>query len=128
VLTEEEKTQIKEIFEKAINNQHMHVQVEAMSPEEQPVIITLPEFMRRMKDMSKLGGGGMSFMGTMPDSYTVSVNANHPIVQHILKAREESREKIARQAFDLGLLAQNMLSGSALTAFVKRSVELIAKE
>lgn len=128
VLTEEEKTQVKEIFEKAINNQHMHVQVEAMSPEEQPVIITLPEFLRRMKDMSKLGGGGMNFMGTMPDSFTVSVNANHPIVQHLLKAGEESREKIARQAFDLGLLAQNMLSGSALTAFVKRSVELITKE
>lgn len=128
VLTEEEKTQVKEIFEKAISNQHMHVQVEAMAPEEQPVIITLPEFLRRMKDMSKLGGGGMNFMGTMPDSYTVSVNANHPIVQHLLKAGEESREKIARQAFDLGLLAQNMLSGSALTAFVKRSVELITKE
>jgi molecular chaperone HtpG len=128
VLTEEEKTQIKEIFEKAIDNQNMQVQVEAMSPEDQPVIITLPEFMRRMKDMSRLGGGGMNFMGTLPDSYTVSVNANHPIIQHILKAREESREKIARQAFDLGLLAQNMLSGSALTAFVKRSVELIAKE
>ena len=128
VLTEDEQKQIKEIFEKAINNPNMHVAVEPMSPEDQPVIITLPEFMRRMKDMSRMGGGGMQFMGAMPDAYTVSVNGNHPIIQHILKAREESREKIARQAFDLGLLAQNMLSGSALTDFVKRSVELIAKE
>jgi molecular chaperone HtpG len=128
VLSEEEKTQVKEIFEKAINNQNMHVQVEAMAPEDQPVIITLPEFMRRMKDMSRLGGGGMNFMGTLPDSYTVSVNANHPVIQHLLKVEEETKEKIARQAFDLGLLAQNMLSGAALTAFVKRSVDLITKE
>jgi molecular chaperone HtpG len=128
VLSEDEKTKLKEIFEKAINNTHMQVSVEPLSPEDQPVIITMPEFMRRMKDMAKTGGGGMMFMGNMPDSYNVSVNGNHPIIQRILKARDESKEKIARQAFDLALLSQNMLSGAALTAFVKRSVELIEKE
>ena len=106
----------------------MQVSVEPLSPEDQPGIITMPEFMRRMKDMAKTGGGGMMFMGNMPDSYNVSINGNHPIIQRILKAREESKEKIARQAFDLALLSQNMLSGAALTAFVKRSVELIEKE
>lgn len=128
VLSEEEKTQLKEIFEKAISNTNMHVSVEPLSPQDQPVVITLPEFMRRMKDMSKTGGGGMMFMGNMPDTYNVSINANHPINNRILKAREESRENIAKQAFDLALLSQNMLTGSALTAFVKRSVELIEKE
>jgi molecular chaperone HtpG len=129
ILSEDEKTQLKEIFEKAINNKNMQVSIEALSPEDQPVIITMPEFMRRMKDMAKTGGGGgMMFMGNMPDSYNVSVNGNHPIIQHILKAREESKEKIAHQAFDLALLSQNMLSGAALTAFVKRSVDLISKE
>lgn len=128
VLNEDEKTKLKEIFDKAINNTNMMVSVEPLSPEDQPVIITMPEFMRRMKDMAKTGGGGMMFMGNMPDSYNVSVNGNHPIIQRILKAREESKEKIARQAFDLALLSQNMLSGAALTAFVKRSVELIEKE
>src|SRR5690606_37008391 len=124
VLSEDEKTKLKEIFDKAINNTNMMVSVEPLSPEDQPVIITMPEFMRRMKDMAKTGGGGgMMFMGNMPDSYNVSVNGNHPIIQRILKAREESKEKIARQAFDLALLSQNMLSGAALTAFVKRSVE-----
>ncbi|MFC5270749.1 molecular chaperone HtpG [Adhaeribacter terreus] len=128
ILSEDEKTKLKEIFEKAINNTNMMVSVEPLSPEDQPVIITMPEFMRRMKDMAKTGGGGMMFMGNMPDSYNVSVNGNHPIIQRILKARDESKEKIARQAFDLALLSQNMLSGAALTAFVKRSVELIEKE
>ncbi len=106
----------------------MHVSIEPLSPQDQPVVITLPEFMRRMKDMSKTGGGGMMFMGNMPDTYNVSINANHPINNRILKARDESKEKIAKQAFDLALLSQNMLTGSALTAFVKRSVELIEKE
>ncbi|MBK0404262.1 molecular chaperone HtpG [Adhaeribacter sp. BT258] len=128
VLSEDEKTKLKEIFEKAIDNKNMMVSIEPLSPEDQPVIITMPEFMRRMKDMAKTGGGGMMFMGNMPDSYNVSVNGNHPIIQRILKAREESKEKIARQAFDLALLSQNLLSGAALTAFVKRSVELIEKE
>ena len=128
VLNEDEKTKLKEIFEKAIDNKNMMVSIEPLWPEDQPVIITMPEFMRRMKDMAKTGGGGMMFMGNMPDSYNVSVNGNHPIIQRILKAREESKEKIARQAFDLALLSQNMLSGAALTAFVKRSVELIEKE
>jgi molecular chaperone HtpG len=128
VLSEEEQKTLKEIYEKAINDQHMHVSVDPLSPNDAPVVITMPEFMRRMKDMQRTGGGGMMFMGNLPDSYNVSINANHPISQRILKAREESKEKIAKQAFDLALLSQNMLTGSALTAFVKRSVELIEKE
>ncbi len=128
VLSDTEKEDLKKIYEQAINNQHMMVQVEPLSPNDAPVVVTMPEFMRRMKDMNRSGGGGMMFMGDMPDTYQVAINANHTINQRILKAKEENRERIARQAFDLALLSQNMLSGSALTAFVKRSVELIDKE
>ncbi|WP_187262186.1 molecular chaperone HtpG [Pontibacter beigongshangensis] len=128
VLNDTEKEEIKKVYEQAINNQHMQVEVAAMSPDDAPVVITMPEFMRRMKDMSRAGGGGMMFMGDMPDTYNVTINANHSLHQRILKAKEENKERIARQAFDLALLSQNMLSGSALTAFVKRSVELIDKE
>ncbi|MHC2990641.1 molecular chaperone Hsp90 [Pontibacter sp. HJ8] len=128
VLNDTEKEDIKKIYEQAISNQHMQVEVAPMSPDDAPVIITLPEFMRRMKDMSRNGGGGMMFMGNMPDTYNVTINANHSINQRILKAKDDNKERIARQAFDLALLSQNMLSGSALTAFVKRSVDLIDKE
>jgi molecular chaperone HtpG len=128
VLNDTEKEDLKKIYETAINNQNMMVEVAPMSPDDAPVIITLPEFMRRMKDMSKAGGGGMMFMGNMPDTYNVTINANHSINQRILKAKDDNKERIARQAFDLALLSQNMLSGSALTAFVKRSVDLIDKE
>ncbi|MBX0292706.1 molecular chaperone HtpG [Hymenobacter sp. HSC-4F20] len=128
VLSDDDKTKLQEVFKQAVSNEHMHVQVEALSPQDAPVIITLPEFMRRMKDMQRTGGGGMQMFGSLPDSYTVSVNANHPIAQRVLQAQGEAGAKLARQAFDLALLAQGMLKGEALTAFVKRSADLLAAE
>ncbi|OKL40959.1 molecular chaperone HtpG [Pontibacter flavimaris] len=126
VLNDTEKEELKKVYEEAISNQHMHVEVAPLAPDDAPVVITLPEFMRRMKDMSRSGGGGMMFMGDMPDTYNVTINANHPLNQRVLKAEEKS--KLARQAFDLALLSQNMLSGAALTSFVKRSFELMTNE
>ncbi|GAB3240169.1 molecular chaperone HtpG [Hymenobacter seoulensis] len=129
VLSDDDKTKLQDVFKQAISNEHMHVQVEALSPQDAPVIITLPEFMRRMKDMQRVGGGGgMQMFGSLPDSYTVSVNANHPVAQRVLQAEGEAGSKLARQAFDLALLAQGMLKGEALTAFVKRSADLLAAE
>jgi molecular chaperone HtpG len=127
VLSTEEQEQVKGIFEKAIDNKNMTVAVESMSPDDLPVVITMSEFMRRMKDMAKMGGGGYAFMGSMPDNYTVAINGNHGIIQKILKAEnEEQKTKLAKQAFDLGLLSQNMLTGANLTSFIKRSVELVS--
>ncbi len=126
VLSKEEQEKIKTIFEKAINNKNMTVAVESLSSSDLPVVITISEWMRRMKDMAKMGGGGMPFMGTMPDNYNVAVNGNHPIAQRVLKAEgEELQIKLAKQAFDLGLLSQNMLTGADLTSFIKRSIELV---
>jgi len=124
-LTEEETKTIKEIFEKAIGNPAMKVEVESLASEELPVTITMEEWMRRMKDMARMGGGGMSFYGSMPDSYKVAVNGNHKLVSRLLQANSEEQTTIARQAFDLALLSQGMLKGSELTAFVQRSVSLI---
>jgi molecular chaperone HtpG len=127
VLSKEEEETVKGVFEKAINNKAMTLAVESLSPEELPVTITMSEWMRRMKDMARTGGGGgMNFMGSMPDSYNVSINGNHALVQKILKAEgEEEKTKLAKQVYDLALLSQNMLTGADLTSFIKRSVELV---
>ncbi|HYC87095.1 MAG TPA: molecular chaperone HtpG [Chryseosolibacter sp.] len=126
VLSKEEQDQVKGIFEKAINNKSMTVAVESMAPDDLPVVITMSEFMRRMKDMAKMGGG-YGFMGQMPDNYNVAVNGNHPIIQKVLKAdSDESKSKLAKQAYDLALLSQNMLTGADLTNFIRRSVELVS--
>jgi molecular chaperone HtpG len=124
-LTEEETKTVKEVFEKAISNNNMKVEVESLKSDEFPVSITMEEWMRRMKDMAKMGGGGMNFYGSLPDTYKVSVNANHPLVSRILKAEPEQQTVIAKQAYDLALLQQGMLKGADLTAFVERSVSLI---
>jgi molecular chaperone HtpG len=122
-LTDDESAKLKTIFEKAINNTSMHVEIDSNHQEAMPVTITMEEWMRRMKDMSRMGGGGMNFYGNMPDTYKVSVNANHKLVSKILSADEGSQINLAKQAFDLGLLAQGLLKGADLTAFVERSVE-----
>ena len=126
-LTEEEAKQLKEIFEKAINNSNMKVEVESLSAEELPVTITMEEWMRRMKDMAKMGGGGMNFYGSLPDTYKVAINGNHKLVSKILKSDVEHQVILAKQAFDLALLSQGLLKGADLTAFVERSVKVVSE-
>ena len=125
VLTTDETGKVKAIFEKAINRKDMKLSVEGLSIDEQPVTVTMDEFMRRMKDMAKMGGG-MSFYGMMPDNYNVAINGNHKLVSRILNTEgEEAQMKLAKQAFDLALLSQGMLTGAELTEFVNRSLQLI---
>ena len=103
----------------------MLVQLEAMDSNASPFIITIPEFMRRMKEMSASGGGGMMGMGNMPDMYNLVVNTNHELVGDILAADENKQKELISQAFDLAKLSQNLLHGKELTDFIKRSYELI---
>ena len=125
-LTEEETQKVKELFEKAISKPTFKVEVEALHEEELPVHITMDEFMRRMKDMARMGGGGMNFYGSLPDNYKVAVNGNHKLVARMLQTEDgEAQLQLARQAFDLALLSQGMLTGADLTAFVNRSVNMI---
>ncbi|MBO9672771.1 MAG: molecular chaperone HtpG [Sphingobacteriaceae bacterium] len=124
VLNEDQVKELTAIFEKAVTKPGMHVEIVALHPEELPVTITMDEFMRRMKDMAAMGGG-MNFYGQMPDNYKVAINGNHKLISKILKAEGEEQSNLAKQAVDLALLAQGMLTGSELTAFVSRSVELI---
>ena len=124
VLSEEESKKASELFEKAINRTDMKVEVEALAVDDLPVSVTLDEFMRRMKDMAKTGGG-MNFYGSLPDNYKVAVNGNHPLIKRILESNEDEAQKLAKQAFDLALLSRGLLTGAELTSFVKRSVEMI---
>ena len=125
-LTPEESEEVKKVFEAAINNTNMKVEVESLNADDLPVTLTMDEWMRRMKDMAKMGGGGMGFYGNFPDTYKVAVNANHRLISRILKATDDTeRQTLAKQAFDLAMLAQGMLTGAQLTEFVNRSVSLI---
>ena len=126
-LSEKEQEKLKPVFEKVVGQEHYTVIFENLSEKDLPVLITQPEFMRRMKDMSKLGGG-MDYMGTMPDAYNLIVNTNHPVISNILNEKDEKKQQtLAKEVTDLAKLSQNLLKGQDLTDFIKRSVELIGK-
>ncbi|AQG79371.1 molecular chaperone HtpG [Spirosoma montaniterrae] len=125
VLSEADQTKLKELFEQVLDNKTLTVSVEAQPTDELPVTITQPEFMRRMKDMSALSGE-QSFYGNFPMGHNVVVNANHPLTSRILAETDADAQKTQiKQVYDLALLAQNMLTGADLTAFVKRTVAQI---
>ncbi|HEY8403125.1 MAG TPA: molecular chaperone HtpG [Flavobacteriales bacterium] len=121
-LNEEQKKKVKENLENLIDKKKFNVQFASLSPTEAPFVVTQNEFMRRMKEQSVMGGGG--FYGTLPETFNLVANANHPLFEKVLNGAEGSSEKV-KQAIDLALLAKGLLKGEALTAFVKRSYELI---
>lgn len=124
-ISEDEQGALKSIVEGLMNKEQYQVSVQGLSEQEAPVVITRPEFMRRMKEMSAMGGG-YGFMGEMPDSYNVVVNGNHPVMKKILGSSDETtKQSLMQQAVDLGLLTQGLLKGEALSQFLKRSIHLI---
>lgn len=125
-LSDEEKDKLKADFEKVIPKDKYSVQLEAMDSTAAPLIITQPEFMRRMKEMQQTGGGGMFGMGNFPEMYNLVVNTNHPLITDILNTKtEKKQERLIKQSLDLARLSQNLLKGEELTAFIKRSFEMV---
>ena len=125
-LSDEEQTSLKTVLEAIVPKQNYTVQLQALDSKSAPFIITQPEFMRRMKEMSQSGGGGMFGMGNMPEMYNLVVNTNSELATNILNNTDKTaQEGLVKQALDLAKLSQNLLKGEALTAFVKRSFELI---
>ncbi len=125
-LSDEEKDQLKASLESAIADKGYTIQLEAMDSTASPFIITEPEFMRRMKEMQRTGGGGMFGMGNMPDMYNLIVNTNHELVGEILNTKtDKKRERLINQSLDLARLSKGLLKGEELTKFIARSYEMI---
>ncbi len=123
-LSEEDKKSLQPLFEEVVDKDKFTVQFESMSADEAPIIITQPEFIRRMMEQQKLGGGG--FYGAFPERYNLVVNGNHPKIQEVLETKTaKSKERKVKQLTDIALLSQGMLRGEALNAFIERSIELI---
>jgi len=123
-LSDDEKEKVKSIFEEVVNKDKFTIQMESMSETDAPVIITQPEFMRRMQEQQRMGGGGM-MMGAFPEMYNFVVNVNNPVVGNILRKKGDNKKKLAKQLSDLAMLSQGMLTGEKLTEFINRSVDLM---
>lgn len=124
VLSEKEEQQVKEIFRTIIPEKEASVILKALSPEEAPVQITRPEFMRRMKEMQALNGMSLDFL---PDSYNVVINSNHPLVaQKLIGIANAAQQKdLASYLYDLAKLNQNLLKGNELKAFVEKTLNMV---
>jgi molecular chaperone HtpG len=124
-LTEDQQNELKPIIEEVVDKEKFTIVFESLPEKEMPMLITRPEFMRRMKEQAETGGG-MFGMGNLPEGYNLVVNANHPLTSKILLESDgDKRKLIAKQAADLALLSQNMLKGEELSRFIERSVEII---
>ncbi|MBQ9586507.1 MAG: molecular chaperone HtpG [Bacteroidales bacterium] len=125
-LTQEEKDKLKPIIEGEVDSKRFTVLLESMEADDQPMVITQNEFMRRYKEMSQTSGGGMGFYGEMPDSYNLVVNVNHPLIGQVLAETDADKQKqLVHQLTDLALLSNGLLKGEALTQFINRSVSMI---
>ncbi len=125
-LSDDEQTNLKSILEAIVPKANYTVQLEPMDSNAAPFMITQPEFMRRMKEMSASGGGGMFGMGNFPDMYNLVVNSNSTLATTILQTEDKSaQELLVKQALDLAKISQGLLKGEELTAFVKRSFETL---
>jgi len=124
VLSKIEEEKLKKAFEDCINDNHVSVELKALSPDDMPVQITQSEWLRRMKEMQQLGGG-MPMMGEMPGSLNLIVNTNHSLAQKILKNKKSQKEQIG-QLYNLALLSQGMLKGKKLTEFIQKSMTQLA--
>ena len=126
-LSEKEQEKLKKMIEEQLDKDKFTVQIQNMSVSDSPVVITQSEFMRRMKEQQQLsGGGGMQMFGSMPESYNLSVNSNHDLINKIFSEKtKKKRVALIKQVLDLALLSQGMLKGEDLTGFISRSVNLI---
>ena len=125
ILSEEEEKSLKEIVEKKLDDKKFNIQVESLSSNDAPFIITQSEFMRRMKEQQQLSGG-MNVFGELPESYNLAVNSNHPISSTLLnESNENVQAELIKQVLDLALLSQGLLKGKNLTEFIARSVSII---
>jgi molecular chaperone HtpG len=126
VLNEKEQEKVKELFASLPGvNEHQLI-IRPMSPEGHPVVITRPEFMRRMQEMQAMQGtGGMDMMN---DHYQVIVNANHPLIaEKLLNMRsQDKKEKFSSYLLRLAKLNQGMLTGDEMSSFINDSIEFLS--
>ncbi|HHT04451.1 MAG TPA: molecular chaperone HtpG [Bacteroidales bacterium] len=126
-LDEKQTESLKTLVEAQVDKQKFTIVMESLNETDSPLTITQNEFMRRMKEMSEMGGGGMaSFYGEMPETYNLVVNTNHPLMNEVLTETDpEKQTQVLSQLKDLALLSQGLLKGEALNSFIQRSIGII---
>ena len=125
-LDDDQKKQLEETVKSIISDDKFVIKLESMDSNENPFIITNPEFMRRMKEMQQSGGGGMFGAGNMPEMFNLVINTNSELISEIVNTKtKKKQERLINQSLDLAKLSHGLLKGEDLTNFIKRSFEII---
>ncbi len=124
VLSEKEQEKIKTLFESKVKTEGATVMLKALTAEDMPIMITRPEFMRRMKEMQAMQGMSMD---AFPDAFNIVVNTNHDLINgKLLKMKkEEKKEELVQHLVNLAMLNQGMLKGADLTTFITKSIDFL---
>ena len=124
-LSKEDEEKLKPMFEEVVDKEKFTIQFESMNSDDAPIIVTQPEFVRRMMEQQKMGGGA-GFYGAFPEMYNLTINGNHSKIEDILNTKtEKSRSRKIKQLTDIALLSQGMLKGEELNKFIERSIDLV---
>ncbi len=122
-LSKEEEEKIKELFKKVIADDKISVQVQALAPDELPVLITMPEYIRRMQEMSRLQGWSWALN---EKNFNVTINGNHLLISKLLQeSNEEKQSALAAHLYDLAQLSHGILEGEKLSKFIQKSIEFL---
>ena len=123
-MSDDDKKALSELFKAALpTGTEWEIEPANLGENAEPVLITQNEFMRRWREMSSIGGG-MNFYGSLPESYTVKVNMENPVIGKIWADKENTRDTL-HQVVDLALLSKGLLKGKDLAEFIARSEELL---
>lgn len=123
-MSDDDKKALSELFKAALpTGTKWEIEPANLGENAEPVLITQNEFMRRWREMSSIGGG-MNFYGSLPESYTVKVNMENPVIGKIWADKENTGDTL-HQVVDLALLSKGLLKGKDLAEFIARSEELL---
>lgn len=123
-MSDDDKKALSELFKAALpTGTEWEIEPANLGENAEPVLITQNEFMRRWREMSYIGGG-MNFYGSLPESYTVKVNMENPVIGKIWADKENTGDTL-HQVVDLALLSKGLLKGKDLAEFIARSEELL---
>ena len=125
VLSEKEEEKVKTLFTDSLGDlKGGYIDIRPLSPDDSPVMITRPEFMRRMKEMQMMQGMNM---GDMPDSHNIVINSNHELIAKKLLSMKgpEKKARFTKYLYDLARLNQNMLKGEEMSQFINTSIEFL---
>lgn len=128
LLSKAQEEKLQPVIEEIVGKEKYDVSFAPMSQDEQPMVITQSEFMRRMKEQQAVGGGGFTMFGEMPEKYNLVVNSNHPLVERVADKSEDDQKAMVKQLADLARLNNGLLKGEELSKFVERSVEMLSSK